>query len=139
MTCEGRNLPRQLIARKLISSIAAHAWRASRTGESESTRKSTNARVDGHIPCGQPWFETSANCCGFAQLCPVTRLCIAKTESLGGNAVRKLPSAVIRQLSFPASRLQPAPQLASDIRGGRPRPGGHNRKLPLWSTRKSYV
>src|SRR5262249_4515340 len=24
MTCEGRNLPRQLIARKLISSIAAH-------------------------------------------------------------------------------------------------------------------
>src|SRR6266567_4756140 len=29
MTCEGRNLPRQLIARKLISSIAAHApWSA---------------------------------------------------------------------------------------------------------------
>src|SRR4029077_202916 len=26
MTCEGRNLPRQLIARKLISSIAAHAF-----------------------------------------------------------------------------------------------------------------
>lgn len=88
---------------------------------------------------GTVWFETTVSRWGFAQMCPVTRLCTAKTESLGGNAVRKLPSSVIRQLSFPASRLQPEPQLASDFRGGRPRPGGHNRKLPLWSTRKSYV
>src|SRR6266403_1967041 len=50
MTCEGRNLPRQLIARKLISSIAAHvSWRASRASESQSTRKLPNARVDGHV------------------------------------------------------------------------------------------
>lgn len=50
MTCEGRNLPRQLIARKLISSIAAHAsWRASRACESQSTRKLPNAGVDGHV------------------------------------------------------------------------------------------
>jgi hypothetical protein len=50
MTCEGRNLPRQLIARKFISSIAARAsWRASRAGESQPTRKLPNAGVDGHV------------------------------------------------------------------------------------------
>ena len=50
MTCEGRNLPRQLIARKLISSIAAQAFVAvSRAGERQPARKLTNARVNGHI------------------------------------------------------------------------------------------
>jgi hypothetical protein len=50
MTCEGRNLPRQLIARKLISSIAAHVDVAvCRADESPPTRKLTNARVNGHV------------------------------------------------------------------------------------------
>jgi hypothetical protein len=50
MTCEGRNLPRQLIARKLTSSIAAQAFVAvSRVGERQPARKLTNTRINGHI------------------------------------------------------------------------------------------
>ena len=50
MTCEGRNLPRPLIARKLISSIAAYAsWSCIACGESQPTRKLPNARVDVHV------------------------------------------------------------------------------------------
>ena len=50
MTCEGRNLPRQLIARKLISSIAAQAFvLVSRAGKRQPTGKLTNARVNDHI------------------------------------------------------------------------------------------
>src|SRR5215471_12687973 len=50
MTCEGRNLPRQLIARKLSSSIAAQAVVAvSRVGERQPARKLTNTRVDIHV------------------------------------------------------------------------------------------
>ena len=50
MTCEGRNLPRQLIARKLTSSIAAQAFvLVSRAGKRQPTGKLTNARVNDHI------------------------------------------------------------------------------------------
>src|SRR5262245_54827619 len=50
MTCEERNLPRQLIARKLTSSIAAQAFVAvSRVGERQPARKLTNTRTNGHI------------------------------------------------------------------------------------------
>src|SRR5262245_29238829 len=50
MTCEGRNLPRQLIARKLISSIATQAFVAvSCVGERQPARKLTNTLINGHV------------------------------------------------------------------------------------------
>src|SRR5262249_45806064 len=48
MTCEGRNLPRQLIARKLTSSIASH-MAVGRLDESQPNRKSTDASVNSHV------------------------------------------------------------------------------------------
>ena len=50
MTCEGRNLPRQLIARKLISSIAAHGpWSTSPALNRDRHEELANACVDVHV------------------------------------------------------------------------------------------
>src|SRR5215471_1436101 len=49
MTCEGRNLPPQLIARKLTSSIAPDPVVRTVYGPTGKPRKLTNARVNDHV------------------------------------------------------------------------------------------
>src|SRR5262245_26563671 len=83
-------------------------------------QKLTNAGVDDHVRVDALIFETMVNGCALAGTAlRLTSDNPGRNYLAAGRAITSILSSGM-------------PQLASDFRGGRPRPGGHSRKLPLW-------